>query len=95
MTDRKDIVLDNEGDLVIRDGDFVVDASDIQHVALIVRLRKGNIKQWPLMGVGEERLINGPIDGLIRREIQLQLQADGYRPRTIEFSELGGVKIEL
>lgn len=88
---RKDILLQND-DLQIRGGDFVVGESDLQHVYLIIRLAKGNIKQFPLIGVGEERFLNGTIDGNLRRELQLQLESDGYRPRKLG---VNGTQIEV
>jgi hypothetical protein len=81
---RIDIGLGETGDLMIRDGDFVMGISDAQHVGLLVRLHKGNLKHEPLVGVGEKRLINGVVDGEIRREIQLQLESDGYRVKEIK-----------
>lgn len=84
MTDRKDIMLNAAGnDLLIENGDFVVEPSDNQHVYLILRLNRSNIKQFPLIGVGEERFLNGNIDGSLRREIQLQLESDGYKPKRL------------
>lgn len=80
---RIDIGLSETGDLMIRDGDFVIGHADAQHVGLIVRLHKGNLKQEPLTGVGEKRLINGSMNGGMRREVQLQLEADGYRLKEI------------
>jgi hypothetical protein len=44
------------------------------------------LKQYPLTGVGKERLLNGVVDGAMRAEIQKQLEADGYRAKTIAFA---------
>lgn len=84
---RNDIQLTENFDLLIEAGDFVVDQSDNQHIKLLIELHKGNIKQYPLTGVGVERLLNGSIDGAIRAEIQRQLEADGYRAKSIEYSD--------
>lgn len=86
----KDILL-KDNDLWIRNGDFVIDQSKYQDATLILRLHKGNIKQFPLVGVGEERLINGNIDGKMRREIQLQLEADGIQLKelTVKQEQIG------
>lgn len=84
---RTDVLLDVEGaDLSLKNGDWEMGPSDLQNVQMIIRLHKGNIKQYPLIGYGEERLINSPVDGQARREIQLQLQSDGYRPKKLEVS---------
>jgi hypothetical protein len=68
-------------DLVTQGGDFAMTADKAQDVYLLVRLHKGNLKQFPLAGFGEERLINGVFDGAARKEIQEQLEADGVRVR--------------
>lgn len=94
MSNRKDILLKDD-DLWIRNGDFVVDESDLQHIYLIIRLHKGNIKQYPLIGVGEERLINGVVDGVLRAEIEKQLLSDGYKPRELSVSDDGTMVIKL
>jgi len=84
---RTDILLGEAGDdLAIEAGDWAMGRADLQNCMLIIRLHKGNVKQYPLIGYGEERLINGPVDGQARREIQMQLQADGYRPKRLEIS---------
>lgn len=74
---RKDILL-HDDDLRIENGDFVIDESDTQHVQHIINAEKGHYKQFPLLGVGVRRYLNAPLNGSLRREIQLQLQADGY-----------------
>lgn len=81
-----DILLKTD-DLGILDGDFVVGESDYQNAALLIRLHPGNLKQSPLTGVGEKRLINGTLDGGLRRDVQLQLEGDGYRLKTLTVAE--------
>lgn len=78
-----DILLKDD-DLWIRNGDFVTGEADLQNIYLIISLFKGSLKQYPLTGVGDKRLVNGQLDGRMRREIQLQLQANGYRLRRIQ-----------
>lgn len=80
---RQDILLDNNEELVIQDGDFKIGPSDLQHVYHIIRIPKGAWKQFPLTGVGEARFLNAPLGASLRRDIQLQLQADGYRLKSI------------
>lgn len=75
----KDIMLDDDGDLLIENGDFVVDNSDQQHVLLIVNTYLGNWKQYPLVGVGIKRyLASSGQQNNLRRDISVQLEADGY-----------------
>lgn len=80
MTHGKDILIDLEGDgdLIVRDGDFVIGDSDQQNVKLLLEADKGQVRFWPLIGAGIRRHLGGPFDDRTRRDIQLQLQADGY-----------------
>lgn len=73
-------------DLDMANGDFNIGESDLQNGLLIIRFHKGNLKSSPLTGVGEKRLLNGTVDGAFRREIQLQLEADGYRLKTLNLT---------
>lgn len=91
---RTDILLEND-DLQIVNGDLEMGIADGQNVMLLVRLHPGNLKQFPLLGVGESRLINGPFDGELRREIQLQLEGDGYRLRNLQFGGEGKINLEF
>lgn len=86
---RQDILMKAD-DLDIENGDFVIGPSDLQHVYHIVLLPQGSWKQNPLTGVGRSRFLNGPLDGAIRRDVQLQLQADGYRLKTLDFKVAAG-----
>lgn len=81
-----DILLNTGDDIAIVNGDFVVGESDLQNIYLLMRLNKTNIKQSPRTCVGEELLQNGTVNAELRKEVQLQLQADGYRLRQLLFT---------
>ncbi len=85
---RVDVLLEGD-DLVIEDGDFKLGQSDLQHVYHILLNPPGAFKQFPLAGVGKPRFINGPLDGQLRREVQLQLEADGYRLKLVAVTPQG------
>lgn len=77
---------DDTLDLLIADGDLVVDESDGQHAELIIHTHKGEWKQWPETGVGALDYIQGPgteKEKLIQA-IKNQLRADGYRVRKLD-----------
>lgn len=82
----KDLILES-GELVVKNGDFVIDESDAQNCELLIRLSPGNIKQYPLLGYGEERLINGTLDGKARRDIQEALLSDNYKLKQFNQTE--------
>jgi hypothetical protein len=74
-------------DLLIVGGDFAMTDLKDQDVYLLIRLHQGNVKQYPLAGYGEERMLNGPFDGATRKAIQEQLEADGIRVRQFSQSD--------
>jgi hypothetical protein len=75
----KDIALNNDFTLKIANGDFVIEESDNQHVALLAGTSAGEWKQSPVTGMGLNRFLKGDSDDLIRMKhiINIQLKADG------------------
>jgi hypothetical protein len=90
----KDILLENDK-LKIANGDFVIGESDMQNLQLLIRLSQGAIKQHPLVGFGEERLLNGVLDGRARRDIQVAVAADGYKINTFEILDDKQINIRI
>lgn len=45
-----DFLLDDNDDLLIANGDFVIGESTIQEVGIILRLTKGDLKSDPILG---------------------------------------------
>lgn len=88
MTHGKDILIDlgGDGDLLVRDGDFVIGDSDQQNIKLLLEADKGQIRFWPFLGAGIRRQLGGSLDGAARREIQLNLQVDGYVSANVSYS---------
>lgn len=82
-----DFLLDDNGDELILNGDLVLGGSDDQHITDILASYPGEWKQSPLCGVNIRRAINGSMDGRIRRDVRLQLEADGYKVKNITFTE--------
>ena len=94
MALRNDILM-RDDDLSIIGGDFEMGNSDPQHVYHIILNSKGSYKQFPLTGIGKSRFINAPLGAEQRREIQLQLQADGYRVTQLRLSETEGIQLKF
>jgi hypothetical protein len=89
----KDLLLNSDFDLDIQNGDMVLGESDAQNINLLIRLSQGNIKQHPLVGFGEERLLNGVLDGRARRDIQEAILVDGYNLTKFEILPNGTFNI--
>jgi hypothetical protein len=88
----QDILLDASGELLIRNGDFVVGPSDKQSINSILTAFPGWWKQFPTVGVGMSNYINAKgKNAEIQRNIKLQLESDGFVLDTIilETSEEG------
>lgn len=84
-----DYLHDND-DLLIADGDFVVGESTQQHQSLLIRLKKGELRQYPKTGVGVDDFLLDDNAGDIYLEIQRQLEADGnvIRDITVRLNEV-------
>jgi len=76
----QDFLLDENYDLLIDSaGDFVIGASDNQHIQDIIQSFIGWWKQYPLVGVGIQAYVNSNgQDQALARSIQVQLQSDGF-----------------
>lgn len=74
----QDYLLDEDGDLLIQNGDFVVGPSDDQHIADILQSFQGEWKQFPLLGVGLLTFLKSQTPNDAINTIKQQLQNDGY-----------------
>ena len=92
----KDIITDSTNDLIIENGDFKLNESDSQHVEHIITADKGQYRQWPLIGVGISRLINGNINSQsLKQVIKLNLESDNYNVRLIEIDSIDKLSINV
>ena len=84
----KDILLDDDFDLLIEDGDLVIGESDEQHIALILSTYQGGWKFDPLVGVGvRQYLASSGNEELIKRNITVQLEADNYQVNKVALTK--------
>lgn len=76
----KDILLNDDGDIDVKDGDFNVGPSDEQHIMLIMNTYPGNWKEHPTCGVGiRDYILSAGKAVELKRSINVQLDADGYK----------------
>lgn len=83
----KDILTDEKGDLLIVDGDLVIDVSDDQHQEHIIIADKGDFKETPELGVGIINLLSDDDPVSILIEIKKNLEYDGVKVKNVKFSE--------
>ena len=98
MIAAKDIMLDDDNELIINNGDFEVKHSDGQHVKLILLSEKGAWRQQPFVGIGIRKLMNtklGGLDrGLLQKRIASQLEYDSYAVKNIALLTEGKLSID-
>lgn len=91
----KDILTNELNELIIQEGDFVIESSEEQHIEAILRSEKGHWKESPMMGVGIVSEVNstGRIENL-EREIMLQLKVDDWQNVNLDLSDSENMLIE-
>jgi hypothetical protein len=73
-----DILLDENGDLAIASGDFVIGESLDQEVAVILQMNKGDLKEFPILGPNLIRLVNSNTSAIeLKQIIKSELKRDG------------------
>ncbi|MCF6184356.1 MAG: hypothetical protein L3J56_06965 [Bacteroidales bacterium] len=74
----KDILLDDNNDLIFQTGDFVIGESEKQDIKMILQAVKNDYKQTPEIGVNLIEYINNSQDGrALKQAIKLNLRIDG------------------
>ena len=86
---RQDILLKSNGGFKIINGDFVLGESNEQHVELILQTNPNEWKQSPITGACIVKMLGGSITGFAKRNVQVQLEEDGYSLDTITENENG------
>lgn len=87
---RKDFKFtDGDIDISTLTGDFVVTDSDQEHIEDLIQATPNDFKQFPQVGAIALMYLNAPSDQLqdLRREIIIQLKADGYKNIQVELSD--------
>ena len=74
-----DILLDENDDLLIENGDFVIGESTIQHQKLLLYCNKGEFKENPTRCVGLVRFLEDNNAQALAREIDVEFSRDGMR----------------
>jgi hypothetical protein len=83
-------------DLVIQNGDFLVDESDTMHIEHILKADKGQFRQWPLIGVGALRLKGASVDRVaISQAIRVQLMADNFLVKSVKVSSGDQMRVQI
>ncbi|WP_443937103.1 hypothetical protein [Pedobacter sp. MW01-1-1] len=92
-----DLILDDNLDIAIEYGDFVLDDAEEQHQQLILIASKGSFRASPLTGVNigryvKRRFTQKDIDTL-KQQIRLQFQYDGYSQSFVQINSFEDIQI--
>lgn len=83
----QDLLLDNNFELQIADGDLVIGDAVSQNQGLIIISQPGEWKEHPALGVGIESWLNDESPGDLKTQIRKQLKADGMKVNAISFAD--------
>jgi hypothetical protein len=95
MAEVRDILLDENYDLIIKDGDLLVAESTEQHQRCILMANKGQFKQVPDVGVGINEWLNKEsnleeLSTLIAEEFE----KDGMRIKSLKLESIESLRVE-
>lgn len=95
MTYDKDILLNSENDLDILNGDLVIGESLLQEVAIITKLKSGELKSDPILGPNLIQLLKSKASkSEIEQRLRVHLEIDGKDYNDIKkFIEVNGFSI--
>lgn len=89
-----DILLNDDGSLLIRNGDFAVGESINQQQAMLLIAHQGEFKMTPEIGVGISDLLLGEELLEYRHKIRNQYTLDGLKINRLDLYEIGKLKID-
>jgi hypothetical protein len=94
----KDFIADSSGNLLIKDGDYVVDYSDEQHIEDLVRYKEGEIKQFPKTGIGIIDFVNAPLTRSVKtkleKKVRVNLVADEFEINQVAVESFDNIIID-
>ncbi|MBL7902954.1 MAG: hypothetical protein JNK73_13235 [Bacteroidia bacterium] len=88
-----DIVLDADGEDLVKDGDFVVDDGKLDDCWIIFKLNKGGLKSDPILGPNLVTMMNGTTSNM-KSVLKLNLERDGKEVKKLEINE-GNIDFEI
>lgn len=82
-----DILLDDDFDLLLLNGDMVIGEATRQHQALLLLTSPGELREFPMRGVGLQHwLLDDTAKGDVTRRIKQEFEADGMTVVRIRYN---------
>lgn len=82
----EDILLDQDFDLLIQNGDLAIGPSSEQHQQLLLLSNKGDWRQFPMVGVGVREYLKDEDENSMVGEIKEQFEMDGMEVKDIRIA---------
>ncbi len=89
-----DLILNENLEPLVENGDFVIDESTYQHQKILLLADKGQFKAYPMVGVGAQRYLEGSNINDFAREIRQEFQRDGMVVRSLQIGENLEVQVD-
>lgn len=95
MANTTDYLMDDNFDLMIKNGDFAKGDATLKHQKMLLLSQKGNYKQSPTIGVASRDFINDDADADdYQAAIQEEFENDGMRINKIILNSFTDIEIE-
>jgi len=82
-----DLLLDENFEMTIKDGDFVIGESTYQHQKILLFGDKGQFKADPTIGIGSRRYLESHRVDDFAREIRQEFIKDGMTIRSLKVGQ--------
>lgn len=89
-----DLLLDTDFDILIANGDLVAGESTRQHQSLLLLIEKGELREFPLRGVGVRSWLLDEQSGDLNAAIKREFEADGQRVLLVRTAANGNIQVE-
>lgn len=89
-----DLLLDDNFDILIQNGDLVAGESTRQHQSLFLHIEKGELREFPLRGVGVRSWLLDDQMGDLNAAIKRELEADGQKVKLVKMLANGNILID-
>ena len=83
----EDFVLTEDNDLLIENGDLVINETSYQHQKHLLLAEKGDYKQHPTIGVASKKYLERESPDEYARAIRQEFVADGMNVKTLKILE--------
>jgi hypothetical protein len=90
----KDILIQENGTPIIKDGDFVIGESTLQHQRSLLLAHPGEVKPAPTSGVGLSTFLESEDLYSLPGAVTFQFEEDGMQVASCEVDSVGKLSVE-